>query len=176
MGNSAFIAFVMLFILLLAFSASASALSVSLRPGYLNAARFESVMAVAHIEGASPGKYTVSVTGVPGDWLDYQKTVEGDSEKDVSPKTAGRYEISVFVSGPGGKADADCRLWVGYPGSVDERAFEEEGENSLSGGATGMFTFSEQDTLLALYAFIAAVAVIAVLAGHFILREEDEDV
>ena len=160
MGNSAFIAFVMLFILLLAFSASASALSVSLRPGYLNAARFESVMAVAHIEGASPGKYTVSVTGVPGDWLDYQKTVEVDSEKDVS----------VVVSGPGGKADADCRLWVGYPGSVDERAFEEEGENSLSGGATGMFTFSEQDTLLALYAFIAAVAVIAVLAGHFILR------
>ncbi len=177
MGDNAFVALVMVFILALA-AASAAGTSVDVRPGYLDTARFQSAMGKIYIDADSPGRYTVSITGVPEEWLDYPSSVNVQGEEVVSyvvvPRTTGKYTLYITVKGPGGRFDFENRLWVGYPGSAGEGVLGNpaEKEPSLEGQGTGMFSLSEQDSLLALYAFMMIVAVGAVFVGHAVLKEE----
>jgi hypothetical protein len=178
MENGAFAGIVLLFVFITAGLAAAADTSVTVRPGYLNAAKFRPVTGKIYIDSAVPGEYGISITGVPAEWIDYPRSVHVEEKKTVtyivSPKSTGKYTLSMVVEGPEETFDFETRLWVGPPGALQAGPYEASDEDaSLEGAATGMFVLSEQDSALALYATVMALAVFAVLLGHFMLKEEE---
>ncbi|MFH0956312.1 MAG: hypothetical protein V1813_00455 [Candidatus Aenigmatarchaeota archaeon] len=176
--KTAIVAFAALFALALAAAPALSDTQAYVRPEYLDAVLFGPVSGNIYVETDSPGTYRVSITGVPEDWLSYQKTVH--VEKDavvaytVNPKATGKYTLFITVKGPGGTFDFENRLWVGPADSSEsgDYAGQTPEEVTSSGGLTGMFTLSPQDATIAIYAVTILAAALAVLAGHFMLKKE----
>ncbi len=181
MGNNAFVALVMLFIVILAAAAAAAeGTKVSVRPGYLNAARFGTVAGKIYIEAVKPVTCDISITGAPADWLSYPESVYVEDEETVSfivnPKTTGRYNLVIFVECPDVEFGEDVGLWVGYKGSSQIQPYANTGEDddaSFEDRLTGMFSLNEQECLMTLYAMMAIAAVFVVFVGHVMLKEDE---
>ncbi len=178
MDNSALLAFPMLAVLILASAAGAAGeTAVTVRPGLINSQQCSSAMGKISISTGNPGMFTISIDGVPDEWLDYESRVHVEDEKTityvVNPQTAGTYYLTVTVDGPGGFYSEDqVKLWVSKKGTADLRAAGEEG-SGIEGGLTGMFAFGEQEQLVLLVTAVVVAALFAVFLAYSILKEEE---
>lgn len=167
-------------LLLLVFSiyAEAAETSVSVRPGNMNSFQCNSITGKIIIQADKPGKYGISIEGVPESWLEYAKSVYVDGEETVNyivnPQNGGTYYLTLLVNGPGGYYfEKEVRLWVSKKETADLDAPDEDEGDSIEGGFTGMFTFSEQDQGTMTIMIVVIAAVFAVFLGHKSLRKEE---
>jgi hypothetical protein len=154
-------------------------------PEYLDAVLYSPVSGTLYLDAVSPGTYHVDITGVPQDWLSYQKTVRVDGSGTgtmtyvVNPKAAGKYTLLMTVNGPGGTFDFESRLWVVHAGTADEAgsgaaAGTDAGSGAgASGDLTGMFTMTKQDAAMGIYAVTILTVIFVLLAGHFTLKKDE---
>ncbi len=169
-------------LLLLVFSvyvaeAATDSTTVTLRPGRINSFQCNSVTGKIIIQAGNPGKYGISIEGVPESWLEYKKSIYVDGEETVNyimnPQRGGTYFLTVSVDGPGGYYfEKDVKLWVSMKETANIDVPEEDDADSVEGGLTGMFAFGEQDQAVMTIMVVVIAAVFAVFLGHRSLREE----
>jgi hypothetical protein len=182
---TAFAASAALFVLAIFAAPAFADTQAYIRPGYLDAVLYNPVGGTLYLDAVSPGTYRVDITGVPQDWLSYQKTVRVDGSGTgtmayvVEPKAAGKYTLLMTVNGPGGTFDLEERLWVGnagaagQAGSGDARSANTGSGAEPSGDLTGMFTMTKQDAAMGIYAVTILTIIFVLLAGHFTLKREE---
>jgi len=165
---------IMLSLIFLAISASAygrePVASVTVRPDFLNAVQYGAVTGSIMITTDRPGDFSVSISGVPAGWLDYEKEVSVDSARTVSyfirPLEAGSYTLHIRVAGSGGTREMVQSLWVErrQPGE----SVPSDGIGAFSG--TGFMTLNYDTSLLSATA-VVILSIITAAAAYFYFRD-----
>jgi hypothetical protein len=117
--------------------------SVSLSPRIYNTLPCESINGRIDIAAASPGTFSIRMSGIPQEWVEYPESVYVSGKKTVNfivnPKKGGNYRLRIDVSGSGKTFSFDRKLWVGGNDKGAEVAQEPAAnETGLAGGMAGM--------------------------------------
>jgi hypothetical protein len=180
---TAFTASAALFVLAILAAPALADTQAYIMPEYIDAVLYSPVSGTLYLDGVSPGTYHVDITGVPQDWLSYQKTVRVDKSGAmtyvVNPKATGKYTLIMTVDGPGGTFDFEERLWVVHAGAAGGAGSGDASDANTGSGAgesgdlTGMFTMTKQDAAMGIYAVTILTVIFVLLAGHFTLKREE---
>ncbi|MBN1896936.1 MAG: hypothetical protein JW789_04415 [Candidatus Aenigmarchaeota archaeon] len=177
MNNTAFIGLILFFIFVLATAAESADTWVRVAPGFLNTVQCQSMMGKIYIENSAAGTYSLAITGVPEEWLEYPEEVFVEGKKTVtyvvSPSDPGTYRLYFTVEGDDFDFEDNVKLWVSSK-ETSELGSDEGSGTGMVGGLTGMFTFNAENQTLFIYALVAMGAALAVLLGHTMLKHEDE--
>ncbi len=176
--------FLLAIALLIPFSSALASdpVSVTIRPTFLNTFQCRTVTGKIYIKTDVPATYTISIAGVPAEWVEYPPSVYVDSAKTVNyminPKKRGDYRLAIKVAGSGETFNFTERLWVGrnqvHGAEFDSGAGPAETGNGLTGGLTGMFVLSDLDRPVLLSTGVVIAFLITVLVGYAFLKETGE--
>jgi len=148
-------------------------LKASFSPRSINAVPCEGIVWSLRISAPGSGNVSISVTGVPGDWLSYPEraSVRGDGEVGImlNPKEGGFYTLMAEVSRGSETTVARGELWVAREGPY---APGEKQSSSSGGPGTGMFALSGADIGLIVSVAVVCIAALTVFLGLWLHREE----
>ncbi|MBN2330207.1 MAG: hypothetical protein JXC85_00150 [Candidatus Aenigmarchaeota archaeon] len=149
--------------------------SVIVKPRFLNTYHGSPVVGELLIITDEPSTYSISITGVPADWLGYSSSVHVDSQESVlymiNPRDSGDYWLSIEVSGSGRVIELEQRLWVGRSQAKPMSDGGAAAGDGNGGGLTGMFAYSGQDVALLISAGVFIAAIITVFLGFRFFKE-----
>ena len=151
--------------------------SVTISPSFLNTYHGSPVMGELIIRSDSPSTYEINITGVPERWLGYSSSVHVESQESVmyiiNPQGSGDFILSIEVMSESGSFfHLNQRLWVGRSQANPNAGGADSEEDSISGGLTGMFSYTDQDVATLISAVVVIAGIITVFLGYGFFKED----